>query len=141
MSGRMTKAIQQSVVFKASPHTLYEMYMDSKKHSAATGGAARISRKVSGQFTAWNKMLRGRTLLLVPDKMIVQSWRSIMFKPGDPDSILVIAFRKTAHGTRVDLVHVNVPVQDHAGVTKGWHAYYWKPWKRYLAAQSARRRK
>jgi activator of HSP90 ATPase len=135
----MTRAIQQSVVFKAAPRTLYEMYMDSKKHSAATGGAASISRKPGGRFTAWNKMLCGRTLLLVPDRMIVQSWRSVMFKPADPDSILVITFSKVAAGTRVDLVHVNVPVQDHRGVTKGWPMYYWKPWKRYLAGPAARR--
>ena len=128
----MTRAIQQSVVFKASPHTLYEMFMDSAKHAAATGGAARISRKPGGRFTAWNNMLRGRTLLLVPDRMIVQSWRSIMFKPGDPDSILVITFTNAGGATRVDLVHVNVPVQDRAGVSKGWPKYYWKPWKRYL---------
>jgi len=133
----MTRAIQQSVVFKASPHTLYEMFMDSKKHSAATGGVARISRKVGGKFTAWNNMLRGRTLLLVPDRMIVQSWRSVMFKPSDQDSILVITFTKIAAGTRLDLVHVNVPVQDHAGVSQGWPKYYWKPWRRYLKARAA----
>ena len=137
----MTRPIQQSVVFKASPRTLYEMYMDSKKHSAATGGAARISRTPGGRFTAWNKMLCGRTLLLVPDKMIVQSWRSVNFKHAHPDSILVITFRKIAGGTRVDLVHVNVPVRDHHGVSKGWPAYYWKPWKRYLAAQAGRSRR
>jgi len=130
----MTKSIQQSVVFKAAPHTLYEMYIDSAKHSAATGGTARISRKVGGKFTAWNKMLSGRTLLVVPDKMIVQTWRSVMFKPSDPDSILIICLTRVAEGTRVDLVHVNVSVQDHHGVTQGWPKYYWKPWNRYLAA-------
>jgi len=135
----MTRAIQQSVVFKASPRTLFEMYMDSKKHTQATGGRAHISRKAGGAFTAWNKMLRGRTLLTVPNKMIVQSWRSIMFKPGDPDSILILNFTRMTGGTRLDLVHVSVPVQDHAGVTKGWPRYYWKPWKQYLAAQPRRR--
>ena len=132
----MTRAIQQSIVFKASPKTLYEMFMDSKTHSAATGGAARMSRKVGGRFTAWNGALSGANLLLVPGTMIVQSWRSVMFKPADPDSILVITFSKVAGGTRVHLVHVNVPVQDHAGVRKGWPKYYWKPWKRYLASRS-----
>ncbi len=134
----MTQPIQQSIVFKASPKTLYEMYMDSRKHSAATGGAARMSRKVGGRFTAWNGALSGATLLLVPGKMIVQSWRSVMFKPADPDSILVMCFTPVATRTRVDLVHVNVPVQDHAGVRKGWPKYYWMPWKRYLAARSRR---
>ncbi len=37
----MTRAIQQSVEFAAAPETLFEMYLDSKKHSESTGGAAR----------------------------------------------------------------------------------------------------
>jgi activator of HSP90 ATPase len=135
----MTKTIQQSVRFKASPATLFEMYLNSKQHSAATGGKATMSRKVGGAFTAWNKMLRGRNLAIVRNKMIVQTWRSVNFKPGDADSILILEFSKAPGGGRVDLVHVNVPAQDHKGVTNGWPNYYWKPWKKYIAAKSKRR--
>jgi hypothetical protein len=35
----------------------------------------------------------------------------------------------------VDLVHVGVPQHDQNGVRNGWAKYYWKPWKKYLAAQ------
>ncbi len=135
----MTKTIQQSVRFKAPPATLFEMYLDSKKHSAASGGKAKLSRKVGGAFTAWNKMLRGRNLAIVPNRMIVQTWRSVNFKPGDADSILILEFSKAPGGGQVDLVHVNVPSQDHKGVTNGWPNYYWKPWKKYINAKSNRR--
>ncbi|HMD32354.1 MAG TPA: SRPBCC domain-containing protein [Candidatus Acidoferrales bacterium] len=131
----MTKAIQQSTKFNATPQALYEMYMDSKQHSAATGGSARLSRKPGGEFTAWNGMLRGKNLLLVPNRMIVQAWRSCNFPSSAPDSILILSFTKEGSGTRVDLVHVNVPPQDYKGVSKGWPTYYWKPWKRHLAKQ------
>lgn len=107
--------------------------MDSKKHSAATGGPAKMSRKVGGTFTAWGGQLRGKNLLIVPKRMIVQSWRSSNFKKSDADSILVITFSKTATGGRVDLVHAGVPEQDHAGVSQGWAKYYWEPWRTYLA--------
>jgi activator of HSP90 ATPase len=137
----MTRAIQQSIIFKASLKTLYEMYMDSKKHSEATGGAARISRKPGGRFTAWNGLLSGKNLLIVPNRMIVQAWRSCNFKAGDADSILVIGFSKHARGGRVDLVHINVPPQDHKGVSQGWPIYYWQPWRKYLAAHAARSRR
>jgi activator of HSP90 ATPase len=135
----MTKTIHQSARFAASPATLFEMYLDSKKHSAATGGKATLSRKVGGAFTAWNKMLRGRNLMIVPNRLIVQSWRSVNFESGDADSILILEFSKAPGGGQVDLVHVNMPQQDHKGVTRGWPNYYWKPWKRYLAAKSKRR--
>lgn len=72
--------IEQSVRFKSGPRQLFEMYVDSQKHSGATGGRARMSRKAAEKFTAWNGQLRGRNLLVVPAKMIVQTWRSVNFK-------------------------------------------------------------
>ena len=128
----MTEAIQQSVEFEASPKELFEIYMDSKKHSVATGGTARMSRKAGGKFTAWEGQLSGKNLLMVKNQMIVQAWRGSHWKASDPDSTLILIFRKAPGGGRVDLTHVNVPEHDHAGVTKGWPKYYWEPWKKYL---------
>jgi activator of HSP90 ATPase len=130
----MTEPIQQSVEFPASPDDLFEIYIDSKKHSEATGGKAKVGRKAGDPFTAFGGLLRGKNLLIVPKKMIVQAWRSSGWKKADPDSILVLTFSKTPTGGRVDLVHVNVPEHDHAGVAKGWNKYYWEPWRAYLAA-------
>lgn len=62
----MTKAIQQSVKFQASPKELFEIYLDSKKHSEATGAPARLSRKAGGSFTAHGGQLCGRNLLIIP---------------------------------------------------------------------------
>jgi activator of HSP90 ATPase len=105
----MTPAIQQSVEFDAKPETLYEMYMDSEKHAQATGAPAKVSRRAGGAFSAFGGQLKGKNLLLIPNKMIVQSWRAEMWKKSDPDSILVIQLNETKTGSRVDLVHVNVP--------------------------------
>jgi activator of HSP90 ATPase len=131
----MTPTIQQSVVLPAKPKELFDTYLDSKKHSAVTGGKARISRKVGAKFTAWNGVLSGRNLLIEPNRMIVQAWRSVHFKRSDADSILVLEFSKAPGGGRIDLVHVNVPPQDHRGVTGGWPKYYWKPWKKCLQSK------
>lgn len=129
----MTEAIQQSAEFNASPETLYEIYMDSRKHTKATGSLAKLSRKAGGTFTAFAGTLRGKNLLIVPKKMIVQSWRAKSWHKTDPDSVLILTFSKAASGGRVDLVHVNVPEHDHKGVTQGWQKYYWGPWRAYLA--------
>jgi hypothetical protein len=48
----MTPTILQRVRFSASPETLFEMYMDSKKHAASTGGPAKMSRKVGETWSA-----------------------------------------------------------------------------------------
>jgi activator of HSP90 ATPase len=132
----MTRTIQHSVKFPLPPEKLYDIYLDSKKHTEATGAPAKISRRNGGAFTAFGGMLCGRNLLLVPGKMIVQAWRSTHFYKDDPDSILVLRFTRVKGGGQIDLVHTNVPPQDHRGVTQGWPRYYWRPWKKYIAGLS-----
>ena len=128
----MTPVIQQSVRFRTAPQKLFEMYLDSKKHSKSTGMPARIGRKVGGRFRAFSGMLEGTNLLIVPGKQIVQLWRATHWKTEDW-SILILTFSKAAGGAQIDLVHVGVPAYDQKGVRQGWPKYYWKPWKKYLA--------
>jgi activator of HSP90 ATPase len=130
------KAIQQSVTFKAPPKRLFDIFTDSKKHSAATGSKALVSKKTGGKWSAFDGMIHGRNLLGIPDRVVVQEWSSSHWKKTDADSILILTFSKASGGGRVDLVHVNVPDHDHAGVSEGWPNYYWKPWKRYLKGKA-----
>jgi activator of HSP90 ATPase len=131
----MAKTIEQSVVFKATPEALYKFFMDSAKHTAVTGAPAKVSNKIGGKWSAFGNMIGGSNLLLVPNWLIVQAWRSHSWKAADPDSILIVRFEKIASGTRVNLAHVGVPAYDHKGVTQGWKHYYWKPWKKYLSVK------
>jgi len=128
----MTKTIEQSVRFNASAKELYAIYMDPAKHAAMTGAPVQISAKPGSKFRAFDGLLWGQTIAVVPGKMIVQRWRSCNFKATDPDSILVLNFVQEGGRGRIDLAHVNVPKQDHAGVSKGWKKFYWGPLRRYL---------
>jgi uncharacterized protein YndB with AHSA1/START domain len=47
-------AIRLTITFDASPHDVYEMLMDEKKHARFTAGAAQISRDVGGAFVTNN---------------------------------------------------------------------------------------
>jgi activator of HSP90 ATPase len=129
----MTPVIEQTVSFpNVTPAELFELFMDSAKHSAATGMPAKVSRKLGGKWAAFGGMILGKTLALVPNRMIVQAWRSSAWKKTDPDSVLVVRFEKTKNGAALHLAHVGVPEHDHKGVTQGWTKYYWEPWRRYL---------
>jgi uncharacterized protein YndB with AHSA1/START domain len=132
------RAIQQSVTFSASPEELFRIYTDSKKHSSATGSKASVSSRAGAKFTAFEGMLSGQNLIVVPGRMIVQRWRAAHWKKTELDSILILEFSRTAKGGRIDLVHVNVPDHDYVGVSRGWPKYYWKPWKAYLKKQARR---
>ena len=98
-----------------------------------TGAPAKISRTAGERFAAFGGLLRRQTLLMVPNQLIVQAWRSSQWNAEDPDSILMLVFSKAARGGTIDLVHVNVPAPGHAGVVQGRPTYYSKPWRSYLA--------
>ena len=124
--------VRQTVTFKASPETLFRLYLDPKQHAAAIADKVSISRKVGARFTAFNGMLSGRNLVIVPGKLIVQTWRARPWKPRDPDSILILRFRKARGGGTIDLVHAGMPDYDYQPIKRGWTRYYWTPWKAYL---------
>ncbi len=128
----MARTIQQAVTLEASPDELFDIYVDSKKHSAATGGKATIGRKVGTAYSAHDGYITGRTLAIVPGRMIVQSWRGSDWKESDLDSILILTFSTAAGGGRITLTHANLPDSQADGIKKGWTEYYWRPWKAYL---------
>ena len=131
----MAKTILQTVLFKnASPETIYDIYMDAKKHSKAIGGGAvKISSKIGSPYSSWDGYINGKTFQLIKGKMIVQSWRSADFKSNDLDSILIFQFEKKGNNAVLHMVHVNVPDHQYNGIKGGWNDFYWKPWKRYLS--------
>ena len=135
----MTKTIQQSVEFKGvSPKELFDTYMDSKKHSAAIGGApVSISREIGSRFTAFGKgHLIGTILHIVSNRMIVQSWRGQEhWKDYELDSILSLTFEKISGGSKITLVHSGVPERTFDLFNEGWKEHYWKPWKKYFEKQ------
>ncbi|QQG38723.1 MAG: SRPBCC domain-containing protein [Candidatus Woesearchaeota archaeon] len=128
----MVKMIEQRARFKTSPETLFELYIDSKKHSAAIGAKVSISRKEGSKFTAYDGWILGKNILIAPNKMIVQIWRGKDWNKKDRDSILILNFNKVSDGAEVHLVHVNVPDKCVKDIEKGWKEYYWKKWAKYL---------
>ena len=128
----MLKTIEQSVHFSARAQELYDIYLDPKRHAEVTGNAVKIGPKPGSKFAAFGGMLTGATVFTLPGQLIVQRWRSRMFYETDLDSILILRFVQDGTRGRIDLVHANVPQQDHAGVSKGWEKYYWKPLRAYL---------
>jgi activator of HSP90 ATPase len=128
----MAKTIVQSVVLAASPDELFDSYVDPQRHAAITGAAVRIGSAPGAEFHAFNGVLSGRILDVVPKRLIVQKWRSSQWTIDDLDSILILTFWPAPAGGRIDLVHANVADHDYDGVNEGWEKYYWTPWRAYL---------
>ena len=130
----MSKTIVQKILFKnTSPGTLYELYVDSKKHAIATGAPARIAAKEGGNFSAHNNWIKGKILQLIKNKLIVQSWRGADWLKETVDSTFVLFLEQKGKHTVVYATHANVPDSNYDAINKGWHQHYWEPWKKYLA--------
>lgn len=131
------QTIEQTVEFPVPADRLFDAYLTPKEHAQITGSEVTIGREAGAKFTAFNGMITGRILVVVPKRLIVQAWRASHWKETELDSILVLIFEPTPTGGTIRLAHVNVPDHDHQGVTEGWEKYYWAPWRAYLERKSA----
>jgi activator of HSP90 ATPase len=129
----MRSIIAQSIVLPAPAITLYQTYVDPIRHAELTGAAVEIGIHPGAAFRAFDGAITGTMLDVRPPLLVVQSWRSISFYDTDSDSTLILAFVPQGHDARIELIHLDVPVQDYQGVSAGWENYYWGPWRRLLS--------
>ena len=130
----MRTIISQSVVLPASAESLFVMYTDLAPRVNSETTFVAISVEPGSPFRAFNGALTGATLRIIPQRLVIQSWRSTKFNDGDPDSTLILAFTPEATNGRIDLVHLDVPAHNYQSVVEGWETHYWGPWRRYLAS-------
>jgi activator of HSP90 ATPase len=126
-------ALHQELDFKADPHRIYEILLDSKLFAAFTGRAAEISRDAGGAFKMFGGLIEGRNIELVPDTRIVQAWRPASWDPG-VYSIVEFQLKTQAGGTHLILDHKGFPEGDFAHLDPGWHMQYWTPLAKYLGS-------
>ena len=137
----MPRTVTLAAVLPRPPARLYAMYLNPREHAAFTGAPVAIAARAGARFRAFGGSLTGTILQVVPNRLIVQSWRSSEFATRDLDSTLVLSFWRDPGGGRIELTHVNVADSDFAGVSEGWSKYYWVPWRAYLERTARGRRR
>ncbi|MGH2645410.1 MAG: SRPBCC domain-containing protein [Chitinophagaceae bacterium] len=129
------KIINQKVEFKdAKAGNLFDMFLDSKHHSAIRGGIeVNIQPKEGAEWIIDNGHLYGKILEIVTGKLIVLCWRSAASTPTpeDLDMIVLLRFEQNGDNVLIELTHCNVPENRFDIINKSWHERYWEPWKKY----------
>ena len=128
----MAERIEVSDVLPVKQRNLYEAWLDSGKHSAFTGSPAVIDRRVGGTFTAWDGYISGTTISAEPFGRIVQTWRTTEFPDDAPDSEIEVLFDEVKEGTRITLIHTNIPDGQGENYKQGWIDFYFTPMKDYF---------
>lgn len=131
-----TRTIRQSAWFDAPAHDVYELLMDSRKHTQLAGGAkCSISRKVGGRVSISDGYITGENIELVPDKKIVQSWKAEEdCWPDGHFSKVTFSLKPYRGGTQLVFTQTGVPVVCGKRFDSGWKDYYWTPMRDLLAA-------
>jgi activator of HSP90 ATPase len=122
-----------STMISATPEQIFTAWLSSEGHSQMTGGQAEVQGGVGGAFTAWDGYIRGKTLELKPHKRIVQAWRASEFPEDSPDSRVEILLEGTAEGTKLTLVHTNIPDGQAEGYKEGWEDFYFTPMRAFFS--------
>ena len=125
----MFKTIRQEVTFGATPEQVYEALMNSKKHEKFTGAAAKISRKVGGNISAYDGYIAGKNVELVENKKIVLLWRGSDWPEGHY-SKATFALKPVKGGTKLTFTQTGVPDEQYKAIKQGWIDFYWEPMKK-----------
>ena len=127
----MAIEFEVSALIPASPEVVYEAWLDSEGHTKMTGGEAKVSSEVGGEFEAWDGYIQGRNLELEYGKRIVQSWRTSEFADDEADSRIEVTFDREGDGTKVTLRHTNLPPHGEQ-YEQGWVDSYFVPMQEYF---------
>jgi activator of HSP90 ATPase len=128
---KMENEFTISDVISANPEQIYKAWLSTRGHTGMTGSPAAVESNVDGKFTAWDGYISGKTLELTPYIRIVQAWRTTEFPEGSPDSRVEILLEPVKGGTKITIVHSNIPEGQVDDYKKGWQDFYFKPMKQY----------
>lgn len=126
-----TRNVHQVVLIEAPVNAVYSMLMNPRKHSKLSGHKATVSPREGSKFSVWGGGLHGFTLIAVPNKHIVQAWRSEEW-PKHHYTVASYTFKKVGKGTKLVFDQYGVPSPNYRDISDGWKTYYWNPMKKLL---------
>ena len=132
----MTLKFQLTTTIPAPAASIYNAWLSSKEHALMTESeSALASHEPGAKHKAHGDYIWGINIELVPNKKIVQSWRTGLFTEQDPDSLIEVLLEDKGDATLLTLIHSEVPEQEYH-VETGWVEYYFEPMKRYFSTKT-----
>ena len=105
----------------------------AKNIRSLPGAPAKISAKEGSDYSAHSGYITGKNLQLIPNRLIVQSWRAQSWSADDVDSTFIIYLEPQGADTLLHAIHANLPDKAADSIDSGWYKMYWEPIRLYLA--------
>nr|AIU47030.1 heat shock protein [Phenacoccus solenopsis] len=126
-----TKTLTTSQSFQCTGPELYNALTQMELVTAFTNGPVKMEVKEGGKFELFGGNIHGTFLELVPNKKIVQRWRTKRW-PAEHYSTVTITIEQQNDDTTLNLVQTGVPDNEFEGTKDNWDRYYWDAIKRTL---------
>ena len=128
-------SIHQEITINANPAAVYRVLTNSGDFVRMTGGrSADISKEIGGAVSLFGGDIRALNIELLPDKRVVQAWRSQAWPEG---VYSIVKFELLAHGVGTKLVfdQTGHPPAAQSMLEEGWKKMYWAPMNTMLGVK------
>ena len=124
LGGVLCADVEQQVLLRGSPESVYSLWLDADKMSAALKTKYQAPSEPNGTFSAYNAALKGTCLSLEPTRRIrlLVSHRDWT---GMHPSIVSLGFSLNRLGTVIEFSHQNVPLRSLKAIKDMWTQDYW----------------
>lgn len=126
------EALRLSTVLAATPQVIYRAWFDSTQHAAFTNAPAKVDGNIGGRFTFRDGEITGRNMALEFGRRLLQSWRNTDFPKSAPDSRLEVLFESVGAGTRMTVMHADLPEGMAEPLRAFWTDAYFGPMTDYF---------
>jgi activator of HSP90 ATPase len=117
----MEKIIRKTYVIKAPVERVWKALVSPALIRKWSGSKAIMSPGLGQRFELWNGDIYGKNIDVEKNKRLVQEWYS---GPWVEPSLVFITLSKIPSGTKLRLVHKNVPLDEILAISSGWDDYY-----------------
>jgi len=110
-------------------------FSDAIKSMSLAPNPAQIDAQPGGAFSLFGGYITGRFIELIPDKLLVQAWRSASWAAG-LYSIARFELRAQGDGTKIVFDHGGFPAGQAKSLAHGWQVNYWAPLNSLLSTRA-----
>ncbi len=126
-------ALRVTTTIPVAPTTLYFAWLDSEQHTAMTGSPAKIEPTVGSKYTARDGYISGKLVTLDLGRRIIMSWRTTDFPRDAHDSRVEVHFEGLGAGTRVLILHTEIPEGQGEKYRTLWNNDYFTPMRTHVS--------
>ena len=123
------KELKKVYHINAAVDVVWQALVDPRHIKGWGGGPAVMHAENGSKFSLWGGQIHGTTTDVVAPNTLVQDWYAGKWLQG---SVATFTLDEEGKGTKLILIHRDIPDNEYEDIDKGWDDYYLGPLKKYV---------